>query len=472
MNLYVQSVIGQIRDRRLSQALDAELSDHIEEKTALYMERGFDEGDAREKANADMGEDAETVAAQLSGIHRSGKVGDVLLSLLCILIFFASLFFVSLFLFLEKNSVDYNTQLRKAGECLQAFTFPFSILWIAKKRKLVFPMLLCAVQFVLLFPFFLSQTTFLFYAVSGRPLQYLQMHEIWSLHVQHPVLLILNGCVTGIYVALSLCFAFFLFCKKARRTSKAQLIWSRRCNRCFGIVTVLFICAALSQFVLNEALKAEIIPAPAAEESAQTYPEGYGWIVIASDEPITVEGIDTPLQNVRLLERQFMQKGVTQDFRENELEGLSPEEREEFSRMLGYDSYAELMENLDFLEQRAQLLEYSDVYLQLELDPDWDKYYLLDYGADVYAAQPDPVFEVQAVAADRYLTHELYGNSFQLDAHRYYRVITYDETYDEENLKVYTIAAQQDYAPAKGETIALQMCYSGDDFEILLKNGE
>lgn len=82
MKDYVAAVLAGIRQKRTRQALSDELNDHLLCRAALYEERGFDPAAAREKANADMGETAETVGEQLSALHRSFWVFDALFHLL------------------------------------------------------------------------------------------------------------------------------------------------------------------------------------------------------------------------------------------------------------------------------------------------------------------------------------------------------------------------------------------------------
>ena len=109
MKDYVARVTESIRQKRLRQALADELADHVQSKTELYISRGFDEETAREKANADMGETAETVREQLETLHRAYLAFDVLFHLaffgaLAVLSFYG--FYVLGFFWIEPYAVE------------------------------------------------------------------------------------------------------------------------------------------------------------------------------------------------------------------------------------------------------------------------------------------------------------------------------------------------------------------------------
>ena len=82
MSDYVQKVLREIKSRRDARLIGAELNDHIAEKQALFCERGYDPAAAAQMADAAMGEEAQTVGAGLSALHRRSRAWDIALSAL------------------------------------------------------------------------------------------------------------------------------------------------------------------------------------------------------------------------------------------------------------------------------------------------------------------------------------------------------------------------------------------------------
>lgn len=158
MKDYVQAVLENVRGKRLRREAAAELSCHVEEKAALYASRGFSPEAALEKANADLGEDAETVAAQLSGVHRAFGARDVLF-LLFELLFLAAAGAVRFIQFTAERDAlymfaDWETQppffLGLPGLVLPLFTaftlFHTAVLLVSLRRRYVLSPVLCAVS--------------------------------------------------------------------------------------------------------------------------------------------------------------------------------------------------------------------------------------------------------------------------------------------------------------------------------------
>lgn len=98
MKNYVSVVLGKIQNKNQKQFISEELHAHIEDRTAYYIEAGFDEETAAIKANEAMGQDADAVGQQLNLIHQNygflniifAIVNSIMLLFLGAIVFFSS----------------------------------------------------------------------------------------------------------------------------------------------------------------------------------------------------------------------------------------------------------------------------------------------------------------------------------------------------------------------------------------------
>lgn len=96
MNNYLEEVSKNIKNKTAQKAVAAELEAHIEEKKAYYIEIGYSEKEAEEKAIEEMGE-AEEAAVSLNALHSEKWYKSVfnLISVVLLLLCFVTMYFVA-----------------------------------------------------------------------------------------------------------------------------------------------------------------------------------------------------------------------------------------------------------------------------------------------------------------------------------------------------------------------------------------
>ena len=205
MQDYLKAISGFIGNKRLNQQIMPEMSDHIKEKTALYVERGFDEEAAWEKANADMGEDAETVAAQLRAMQRSYRRIDFILYA-CSLLYFAFCFLSRAFSLVLLDFSFFG----RVGVYLPRFGFdffvfvlgPIALMLLSARRRWVLPPLWSAAVLLTGGDATLSYYVLLAELVSGNIRRYAAFAGTFEIFCDNPLL---QGLNFGVQLLLALC---------------------------------------------------------------------------------------------------------------------------------------------------------------------------------------------------------------------------------------------------------------------------
>ena len=98
---YIQKACGQISAKAEREQVCAELEAHISDKTDYYLELGYEEADARQKALEDMG-DPEEISAPLIALHKAKTFSCVILTVVLFLLCIAVHFY--------HERLDYGTQ--------------------------------------------------------------------------------------------------------------------------------------------------------------------------------------------------------------------------------------------------------------------------------------------------------------------------------------------------------------------------
>ena len=93
---YLQKVTGQIRDKRASEMVTAELRSHIEDQAAAYQEEGITKDDALTKAVEDMGDPVQ-IGMELDRVHRP----HFPISMLLMILFFTLIGMMAQFILLR-----------------------------------------------------------------------------------------------------------------------------------------------------------------------------------------------------------------------------------------------------------------------------------------------------------------------------------------------------------------------------------
>lgn len=91
-NKFILKACGQISDKAKRRQVSAELESHISDKVDHYLELGYDEEAAHNKAVEDMG-DPEEIAAPLNALHKTRIISCVILTAVLVLLNFAVHFY-------------------------------------------------------------------------------------------------------------------------------------------------------------------------------------------------------------------------------------------------------------------------------------------------------------------------------------------------------------------------------------------
>jgi hypothetical protein len=81
---YISEVVSGVKSKSARQEIAAELSSHIDELADFYLDRGYNETEAEEKAVSEMG-DGEKIGYDMSKLHKTGGIDSRLMSLLILL---------------------------------------------------------------------------------------------------------------------------------------------------------------------------------------------------------------------------------------------------------------------------------------------------------------------------------------------------------------------------------------------------
>ena len=215
MSDYVQKVLREIKSRRDARLIGAELSDHIAEKQALFLERGYDPAAAARMAEAAMGEEAETVGAALSALHRRSRAWDLALWLACMAALgCAAALILFGFVFEYGSGLSTHTPVSLGGMPYQAWVLVAAAL-IAYRRRLILPPLTAGAALLFSAGGTLSAACFWAELFSGGLARAVAEGKRYGLASASPALRTAHFAVT-VFAAL-LCFGLALL--SARRKS-------------------------------------------------------------------------------------------------------------------------------------------------------------------------------------------------------------------------------------------------------------